>query len=305
MDSEIFLARALKKDREYLYAHPEKKLTNRQRAEFLRSIERRKKGEPVAYITGHKEFYGLDFKVNHNVLIPRPETEQLVELAIDRIKKKRAAPSVRDSRFKIHDLGVGSGCIAVSIARFLKENADAADFRITASDISAKALKVAKINANKHNARIKFVRSDLFNDLKGKYDMVAANLPYIPAKKLKNAGAGEKKTSRGLAFEPASALTDGTNKWILFKRFFEEIPRRLKNNYSILLEIEPGSKEYIKKLAEKHLPEAKVKFYRDYGQLWRYAEITPSSRPHRLRRSHAGGQGAGMTKKGEKNCPDA
>ena len=215
LDVSILLCKVLKKDKTFLLTHPNDQLTNSQFNHFTKLINRRLKNEPVAYITGHKEFYGTDFLVNKNVLIPRPESEMLVELALQRIKnfelRIKNNPKIHNSKFNILDLGTGSGCLAISIALAAMElGIRNYELGIFASDISRKALNVAKKNADRllprpvisthfestvgwaekgeksqrfeKNITIKFIHSDLFSNpkLHTKYDLIIANLPYVP-----------------------------------------------------------------------------------------------------------------------------
>jgi len=191
-----------------LLSHPKMPLTNAQYSRIRRLITRRKKGEPIAYITGHKEFYGLDFFVNKNVLIPRPESEELVSLALQRIKNNelrikhdKNKTIIHNSKFNILDLGTGSGCMIISLVSRLRQTFHPlpSTFYFFASDISQAALRVARKNAKKllfdspsgvenhaqfstSSNSIKFVRSDLFQNrlLHRKFDLIITNLPYVP-----------------------------------------------------------------------------------------------------------------------------
>jgi release factor glutamine methyltransferase len=150
-DVEILLAFVLKKPKEFLYAHPEKKLTAAQLAHFKKLITRRAKHEPIAYITNQKEFFGLNFYVDKNVLIPRPETETLVEATISNIKYP-----ISNSQ-TIVDIGAGSGCVAVSLAKRFP------NAKIFATEISSGAMKVARKNARHHKAAVIFFRGNLIS----------------------------------------------------------------------------------------------------------------------------------------------
>lgn len=270
IEIELLLADVLKKPKEFIFLHPEFVLTSKHLNILSKCIERREKGEPVAYILGYKDFMGYRFKVNKHVLIPRPETEGLVELALDRIKNAKV--------LKILDVGTGSGCVAVSLAKILPGAIHVPRFTIHASDISPKALKVAKENALRHKAKIKFIHSDLFKNVSGQYDVVVANLPYVPMKMLRKhlLHRGEfdaQDPFAGLKYEPKFALTDGTSIWLIYKRFFEEVRAHLYPGAVILLEIDPSARKFLTEYQKKYLPKAKVNFYRDSGRLWRYMEI--------------------------------
>lgn len=240
IETEILLGHVLKKSKEFLYTHPEKKLTALELKKFKTLTKRRLKGEPIAYILGYKDFYGLRFKVNKNVLIPRPETEWLVEKAL-----------IQKNKNRILDIGTGSGCIAIAIKKHSKTS------KVTASDISFKALAVAKANARNQTVKIKFIKSNLFSNLKGKFDMIIANLPYVPT-------SDYKKLKSNLKYEPKLAITDGTNTAEIYKRFLKDVKNHLSPKGLVLLEIDPSTKKYLPKQAL---------IYKDIAGLPRYAEI--------------------------------
>ena len=203
LDAEILLSWTLNKPKSYLFTYPEKKLTQAQLAKFEKYISRRSKNEHVAYLTSHKEFYGLDFLVNKNVLIPRPETELLVEEVLKNKKIKRLA-----------DIGTGSGCIAIALA---KNNPE---LKIYAADISAKALIIARKNAKKYKLKnIIFKKGNLLEPIKNiKLDAVVANLPYL-SKKI------YKKNYHNLKFEPKNAMLAGKDGLDYYRKLFEQIKK--------------------------------------------------------------------------------
>jgi len=177
LDAELLLSLALKKNKEFLYTHPEKKLSLFAKLKFGYLIGRRLKNVPLAYLTGRKEFYGYDFLVNRNVLIPRPLSEKIVELALKEIQPG----------FTVVDVGTGSGNILISVALELKKKYALTEFRFYGLDISAKALKVAKQNARIHKVekQITFLESNLLEKVKNhKIDLILANLPYLEASDL-------------------------------------------------------------------------------------------------------------------------
>ena len=166
-DLEILISSAIKKPKEFILTHPEYELDKFKIKNLKLKIARRAKGEPIAYITGHKEFYGLDFKINRNVLIPRPETEALPELVISNLKSAIR----KNKKIVIADIGTGSGNIIISIAKWLKKSKlPIANYRLLASDISPKALRLARQNAKKHKVdkKIKFLQGDLLKFLMDK-----------------------------------------------------------------------------------------------------------------------------------------
>ena len=166
LDAQLLLCHACSINQTTLIAHPKHDLNQRQQKLFNAILHRRTEGEPLAYITGEKEFWSLDFKVNKHVLIPRPETELLVELSLESITNKKFP--------RVLELGTGSGAIAISIAR------DREDCTIIATDISREALKVATKNAKHHEVNIKFIQSDWFDNITSeKFDLIVSNPPYV------------------------------------------------------------------------------------------------------------------------------
>jgi release factor glutamine methyltransferase len=190
LDARVLLRAALGATDAQLAAHPERVPGERERVRFMELAQRRRAGEPVAYLTGEREFYGLAFKVTPAVLIPRPETELLVEAALERIDA--AAPC------RVLDLGTGSGCVAVAIA---KERLRA---RVTATDVSPAALAIARENAAAHGVDIELIESDWLAALAGRcFDVIVANPPYI-AQDDPHLAQGD------VRFEPRGALVSGS-----------------------------------------------------------------------------------------------
>lgn len=190
-DTRALLRAALGVDETHLAAYSEQILTREQGDRFAEWLRRRRAGEPVAYITGEREFYSLAFKVTPAVLIPRPETELLVEFALERV-----AP---DTRASVLDLGTGSGCVAVAIAKHRPRA------RIAATDISRTALAIARENAARHGASVEFIESDWLQALAGRsFDLIVANPPYV--------AADDPHLDQGdLRFEPRLALAGGAD----------------------------------------------------------------------------------------------
>lgn len=250
--------------------NPDHRLSAQQITQISQIAKRRKKGEPVAYILGYKNFFGHRLKVKKHVLVPRPETEGLVDLMIERLKDLKIG---RQKFIKILDVGTGSGCIIISLARVLSKQYPVNRFEFYASDVSLKALKVAKANAKQHKVKVKFIHSDLFKNIESKFDIVVANLPYVPARYLKIQNSKLKTTTKSLKFEPKMGLTDGTNDWGIYQTFLNQVPKVLNTKYQILMEIDPQSKLLLTKWINKYLPKTKFKFYKDLQGLWRYAII--------------------------------
>ncbi len=186
LDADLLLAHALERDRSYLHAYPEATLNEAQRRHFDNLVQRRAQGEPLAYILGFKEFWSLKLRVTQDVLIPRPETELLVELALARITER--------AEWKVADLGTGSGAIALAIAKERPRS------RVTATDISETPLAVAADNAQQLGiTNIRFLAGDWFAPLRGRFHLIVSNPPYVEAEDphLRNPA---------LRFEPRQAL---------------------------------------------------------------------------------------------------
>lgn len=214
LDAELLLAMLLKKPRSYLLAHSDESLSYIQHTQFRLLLNKRRRGLPIAYITGHKEFYGLDFFVNRYVLVPRPDTEVLVENVIQFIKNDLVNAQAQTL---LVDVGTGSGCIPIAVCSHVD------GIKAFGLDISTKALQVARINVNKHHLdeRIEFVQSDLFSALPEAlfrtHDViVTANLPYLP-----NKMEGSPELDR----EPKLALYSGDDGLVLYKKFVQQIER--------------------------------------------------------------------------------
>src|SRR5580693_574857 len=177
--AELLLLHVLGRDRAWLYAHPEEVLPGLDAHRFLSLILRRASGEPTQYITGKQEFWGLEFEVTPDVLIPRPETEHVIEVALDRlaVREIRAGrkPTLTGDGLQIIDVGTGSGCIAIALAKELP------GARILATDISQAALAVARRNAIRHSVedRLVFLEFSLLTQPAGKYGLIVSNPPYI------------------------------------------------------------------------------------------------------------------------------
>ncbi len=248
VETDLLLGHVLNKPKEFLLMNPAKNLTQAQAKKFKDLCKRRSKGEPVAYLLGYKYFYGLKIKVTADVLIPRPESEWLVDRAMRHLKKHRAP--------KVLDVGTGSGAIAVAISK-------SARIPVMSSDISPKALIVARANNRALKAKVTFIRSDLLTGIKGQFDLIIANLPYVPL-------SDYKKLRQNLKYEPRLALTDGTDSSGLIAKFIQEAESHLAPKGTLLLEIDPTSKKPIRSALPK---KQSVKFFKDFRGLTRYAEI--------------------------------
>lgn len=185
LDVEVLMQWILKKDKSYILFHRDEKLSEEQESQLKKSISLRKTGLPIAYITGHKEFYGIDFMVSPDVLIPKPDTEILVENSIEII---RCLQDKSDHTLNILDMCTGSGCVAISIIKTLKDlhSPGESNPKFTLADISNKALDIARENARRildpeTLSKLTFVRTNLFKNLKDKsFDLIVSNPPYVP-----------------------------------------------------------------------------------------------------------------------------
>lgn len=217
IEIEILLAEVLNNDRSFLNSFPETTLTKKQEEKINNFVNRRLKNEPLPYILGYKEFYGRNFLVNKNVLIPRPETENLVEKVLKFSQGKRLS---------VADIGTGSGCIAVTLKL---ENPN---LEITAIDLSEKALSVAKKNAALHDTKIRFLKSDLLDVINQSFDVIVANLPYIPTNNWKNLPEEIKN------YEPRLALDSGNNSKTFYEKLFTQTKGKLNSNGLVVYELD-------------------------------------------------------------------
>ncbi len=237
LDAELLLGHVAGLERTSILAHPEAPLSDGQLERFGALVERRAAGEPVAYIRGVKEFYGLALAVDPRALIPRPETESLVELALARVRGAlSAAPRPAGTRpFRVLDVGTGSGAVVVALARTLRRTGYGEAVRFTASDRSQDALALAVENAVSHGVAdlIDFRVADLLDpaiEVDGPIDLVVANLPYIPSAVLPQLPVAA-------SFEPREALDGGSDGLDLVRRLLEDLPRVLAVGGGALLEI--------------------------------------------------------------------
>lgn len=285
LDLEILMADTIEKSREFVLAHPKYKLTKTQILKLKSQIQRRQRNEPIAYITGHKEFYGLNFKVNKYTLIPRPETEMLVDEILKDLNFSLTDYQLQNNNYKIIDIGTGSGNIVISIAKNFPKNIQSNNYQLFATDISPSVLKIAKQNAEEHNLtnKITFLQSDLLNNFKFKEPkkitkpqvkklLVVANLPYL-SNEIYNSCAKNVKN-----FEPKSALYSPKSGLQHYENLFKQIKKLSIANYKlqiiIILEISPEQKTSINQLIKKYFSKAKVHFKKDLSNKWRMCKIT-------------------------------
>jgi release factor glutamine methyltransferase len=242
LEAELLLAHALGLSRADLYAHPERPLTCHQLANYQRPLDRRIEGEPLPYLTGHVEFYGLDMAVDPRVLIPRPETETLVDLAL-----------TLDPRSAIADVGTGSGCIAIALT------VHAPHSHVYALDLSPDALDVARANAERHGVadRITFIESDLLAALPEPVDLIVANPPYVAAEEWSTLPreVGE--------HEPRLALYGGCDGLAVIRRLLDQAPAHLRPGGSLLVEIGAAQGAAVTQLAHQTFPTAGIALHSD------------------------------------------
>ena len=256
LDAEVLLAHTLGLTRAQLYARLDQRMSPQDRERYQPLIARRARHEPVAYIVGHKAFYGLDLFVDQRTLIPRPETELLVEQAIEMTH----ARSLR----LIADVGTGCGAIAVSLAVYLPE----ATFY--ALEASPEALAVAQTNCRRHGVegRVHTLLGDLLSPLPQPVDLIVANLPYIPREELQSLP----RTIRD--YEPLAALDGGEDGLDPIRRLLAHAGEHLEPQGTILLEIGADQGAAVVALARRHFPAANVELARDYAGRDRVVIVT-------------------------------
>ena len=244
LEAQLLVEKAAGVSRSALLTHPERELTAEQSAALAELTARRSQGTPLPYILGEWGFYGHMFRVNPAVLIPRPETELLVEEASDWLKRH---PEIRMG----YDIGTGSGCIAVSLLL------DRPDLRMTAVDRSREALKTAVANALDLGCGERFfpVLGDLASALRGGSALICANLPYIPSETCEDLEAAR--------FEPLSALDGGSDGFELYRRLFADLAPRIQTGSLLLCEIEYRQEQLAAETAAAYFPNADIRVMKD------------------------------------------
>jgi len=252
LEAELLLTHALGLDRVHLYQRLRDELPPEREQSYHVLLERRLAHEPTAYIVGHKEFYGLDFQVTPAAIIPRPETETLVELVVAFVRERSA-----DEPFTLVDVGVGCGAIAVAVAHELPQA------QVIATDVSPEALALAQRNAERHglSQRIRFLQGDLLEPLETPVDIVAANLPYVPT------ADWERLPPEIRAHEPRSGLDGGPDGLRLIERLLRQAPRYLKPGGALFVEIGDEQGQAASALAREAFPNAQVEVKPDLSGL--------------------------------------
>ena len=227
LKAKLLISNVLNVKKEYILIHGNEKIPLDKLNEYFKKIERLAKGEPIQYILQSQEFFGINFYVDENVLIPQPDTETLVIEAIKTIRRE-------NRELKVLDLCTGSGAIGICLAR---EN----NVEVTASDISSKALEVAKKNCTMNNVDVKLIESDLFENIKEKYDIIVSNPPYIESSVIDT-------LSSEVRNEPRIALDGGEDGLDYYRRIAEDSKDHLFTNGYLIVEIGYNQKDSVEKI---------------------------------------------------------
>ena len=271
LDAELLLAFSLDTDRTAVIAHTDAPVGDGAAARFQAALDRRAAGEPVAYIRGVKEFHGLAFGVDPRALIPRPETELLVQLAeLEIVRRLVGSPRPKGApKLRVIDVGTGSGAVAVTLAVLLRRRGMADDVALTATDTSEEALQLARENAVAHAVgdRIEFESADLLpGGLAAPWDLVLANLPYVRSDAVPVLPVAA-------SFEPRAALDGGPDGLRVIARLLDQLPASLARDGAALLEIGGDQGAEIRALVEERLPGWACDVELDLGRLPRVAIV--------------------------------
>ena len=286
-ESEILIAHTIKKTRTLVIAHPEYPVSEKQSNQFASYILRRMRHEPIALIVGHKEFYGREFSVDQYTLIPRPETELLVENVLDHIAEthngdlRRHLPREHASTFII-DIGTGSGNIIITLSEEITaREEDKKYFTFIATDISKDALDMARKNAKRLGARknIRFIRSDLLEKIPKKKFLdaneiiIAANLPYLSEEEFRRAPLDVRN------FEPKSALESGLSGLDHYQRLLEELrqlieKQKITSQVTLFLEISPSQEASVQRCILAVFPKSTTVLFQDLAKKYRLVKIS-------------------------------
>jgi release factor glutamine methyltransferase len=259
VEAELLLGHVLGMSKTQLYTEPERSLTSGETECLWRLVQRRLDHEPIAYILGHCEFYGIDFCIDCHTFIPRPETELLVGKAVE-LAHSISHPG---EQITIADVGTGCGAIAINLALVLPQA------KIYATDISASALQVAEINCRRHgvNSQVELLQGNLLEPLPQPVDMIVANLPYIKSCEFKDL------SPEVINFEPTIALAGGKDGLDKIQQMLEQMPGKLNYEAWFLLEIGQGQGEMVTSLIRGYSPQASIELISDLGGIERVVKV--------------------------------
>ena len=250
LEAEVMVMNLMRMPRQDLFSHQENEVAPQQEQELAATVERRLTREPLAYILGYREFYGINLLVNSNVLVPRPETESLVEHALF-----MSLMGMETTELVIADVGTGTGAIAINLAIHLPAA------RIYAIDSADAVLDVAAYNIRAHNVadRVTLGKGDLLEPLQEPVDLIVANLPYIPTSRIPT-------LQPEVQWEPKTALDGGEDGLDLIRRLLSQAPSKVKEQATILLELDPEQVPAVEELAKQHFPQATTSVEQDLAR---------------------------------------
>ena len=277
LDAELLLAYAIGVDRTAVIAHGDAPVGADAEASFLELVQRRAHGEPVAYLRGMKEFHGIALTVDPRALIPRPETEGLVDLAIEEVMG-RLTGSVRREPVRVIDVGTGSGAVAIALAAALRaRRVPPEDVELVATDIDPDALDLARENAVSHGVgdRLSFAANDLLPPAPASWEVILANLPYVRSTVVDDLVAEHASP----AFEPRRALDGGPDGLTEIGRLLDQLPRCLTNDGVALVEIGADQGEAVRELTAGRLGGWHLAVIPDLAGLPRIARISREAGP--------------------------
>lgn len=261
-NSELALEQVLNLSKPEILLNKEKSLSKQEYKNYKKITKKLNKGKPIQYITHKAYFYGKEYYVNKHTLIPRPETETLVEDT-----NKLINTHINKKNIEILDIGTGTGIIAITLKTLNK------NYHITATDISKKALKVAKINTQKHNKNITLIKTNLYQGINKKFDCIISNPPYLE-KNTKNIERIVKQN------EPKKALYGGEDGLEYYRKILKDIKKIINNKHIIAFEIGHGQGKQIKQIIKQTLPEDKIIIKKDYNNQERYIYILSNWQKH-------------------------
>jgi len=259
VEAELLLGHILGMSKTQLYTEPERVLTSAETKHLRRLVRRRLNHEPAAYILGHCEFYGIDLYIDCHTFIPRPETELLVEQAVE-LAYRISQPG---KRIAIADVGTGCGAIAISLALALPKA------KIYATDISVPALQVAEMNCRRHSvsSQVELLQGNLLEPLSQPVDMIVTNLPYIKDCEFEDLSPEIRN------FEPTTALAGGEEGLGKIQQVLEQMPGKLNYGGCFLLEIGKGQGREVTSLIKSYFPQASIELISDLGGIERVVKV--------------------------------